>query len=387
MLIRQAVLDDLSTNQLGKLTALEGIAPQLVLVFGSIKLLDQAPLLAQLAQRFSDAERVGCSTAGEVFTTGVAQGSLVVTALHFDHPSFRVATTELTGMKASHEAGARLAQGLAAPDLKAVWVFCQGVNINGSALVTGMVSQLGHGVQICGGLAGDDGAFKTSLTLCNAGASATRLVAIGFYGDKLIHGHGSFGGWHAFGPERKVTRCDGNVLYELDGEPALSVYKRYLGEHAKGLPSSGLLFPFEMTGRLQSPDSRVIRTILGINETSGSLILAGEIDLGCQLRLMYSHTDKLIDGAREAAHLTRQPLPPHGGPSLALLVSCIGRKLVMGTRVAEEVNAVARVLEGNVSLAGFYSYGEISPDADTLQCELHNQTMTIAYLAEADDGL
>ena len=387
MLIRQAVLDDLSTDQLVKLAALEDITPQLVLVFGSIKLIDQAPLLTQLAQRFPEAQRVGCSTAGEVYTVGVAQGSIVVTALHFDHPSFRVATTELTAMDASHEAGTQLANGLTAPDLKAVWVFCQGVNINGSALVEGMISQLGHGVQICGGLAGDDGAFKSSLTLCNAGVSATRLVAIGFYGDTLIHSHGSFGGWHAFGQERQVTRCDGNVLYELDGEPALSVYKRYLGDHAKGLPSSGLLFPFEMTGRLQSPDSRVIRTILGINEASGSLILAGEIYLGCQLRLMYSHTDKLIDGARDAANLTRQLLPPHTGPSLALLVSCIGRKLVMGKHVSEEVSAVARVLEGNVSLAGFYSYGEISPDADTLQCELHNQTMTIAYLAEADDGL
>ena len=385
MLIRQTMLDDVSAAQLGKLTALAEIDPDLLLVFGSIKLMTQASLQEHLEQRFPTTQRIGCSTAGEVFTTGVGQGSVVLTAISFAHPRFRVATAELAGMASSREAGEQLAARLAEPDLKAVWVLGQGLNINGSALVAGITSRLDKQVPVCGGLAGDDGAFKETVTLCNEGLSATRLVAIGFYGDGLIHGHGSFGGWQAFGPERKVTRCTGNILHELDGEAALTVYKRYLGDYAKDLPASGLLFPFEMVAR-PGEASGLIRTILGIDETSGSLILAGEINPDGYLRLMHAQSDKLIDGADEAARRTLSSFIPHQGPGLALLVSCVGRRLVMGGRVDEEVEAVAEVLGGEVTLAGFYSYGEISPVASTMECQLHNQTMTIAYLAEAADG-
>ena len=70
------------------------------------------------------------------------------------------------------------------------------------------------------------------------------------------------------------------------------------------------------------------------------------------------------------------------GPGLALMVSCVGRKVVMGGRVEEEIEAVASVLGDEATLAGFYSYGEISPAHNGAACLLHNQTMTIGYLSE-----
>jgi hypothetical protein len=204
---------------------------------------------------------------------------------------------------------------------------------------------------------------------------------VGLYGDALAFSHGSFGGWSPFGPARKVTRSDNNVLFELDGEPALEVYKRYLGEHAKGLPASGLLFPFAMLGSDHN-EVGLIRTILGVDEANGSLTLAGDIDTNGFLKLMHASTDALVDGAEAAAQAAKL-MQSTERPGLALLVSCVGRKLVMGGRVDEEVEAVGDVFGRGATLAGFYSYGEISPFSRAVECKLHNQTMTITYIAES----
>ena len=381
MQTQQAILESASPSQLDKLAGLAKLDPQLVLIFGSLRLLQHQPFLDHLYRSFPAAQIVGCSTAGEISSAGVGQGSVVVTAIRFRESSFRVTTAELSGMTHSYAAGEQLARGLHGIALKAVLVLGQGVNINGSALVKGMAAILGQQMPIFGGLAGDDDAFKATAILGAAGLSASSLIAVGFYGDKLVHSCGSFGGWQPFGLEQKVTRCSGNILHQLDGEPALTVYKRHLGDYAKGLPAAGLLFPFEMVPRRGEPNG-LIRSILGIDEASDSLILAGEIDPDSYLRLMFAQTDRLVEGAEVAAQRTKDALPAGTAAGLALLISCVGRRLVMGSRVQEEVEAVATVLGAKVTLSGFYSYGEICPVLATGDCQLQNQTMTIAYLAE-----
>jgi hypothetical protein len=360
------------------LAALTDIQPNLILAFGAVGPLRDAA--AALAQTFPQAQRVGCSTAGEISQAGVADGSLVVTAIRFDATQTVQFSTALASMEDSLAAGQRLARGLPQADLRAVLIFGQGVKINGSAVLAGMTEVLGTAIPNTGGLAGDGGAFTQTWVLDNQGVSDERLCCMGLYGSRLTFAHGSFGGWSPFGPARKVTRCDNNVLYELDGESALEVYKRYLGEHAKGLPASGLLFPFAMLGEDHS-EMGLIRTILGVDEAAGSLTLAGNIDPNGYLKLMHANTDALVDGA-EAAAEAAQAMGDHQGQGLALLVSCIGRKLVMGGRVDEEVEAVGDVFGKGATLAGFYSNGEISPFAPAVECKLHNQTMTITYIGE-----
>jgi hypothetical protein len=354
------------------------LAPQLVLAFGSVGIFQQwAP---SLRQELGSAVLAGCSTAGEISSRGVADGTLVLTALAFESSQVQQVSTELHGMDDSGDAGRRLARGLASEGLRAILIFGQGVQINGSAVLAGMVEVVGPGVPITGGLAGDGGAFAQTWVLDDQGVSSTRLVCIGLYGADLRVSHGSFGGWSPFGPARKVTRSVNNILFALDGESALAVYKRYLGEHAAGLPASGLLFPFAMLGRDHN-ELGLIRTILGVNEADGSLTLAGDIDPQGYLKLMHASTDALVGGAETAAELARDRHAGRGH-TLALLVSCVGRKLVMGGRVGEEVEAVADVFGRGVTLAGFYSNGEISPSGQHAECKLHNQTMTITCLSE-----
>ncbi len=366
------------------LQPLAALQPQLVIVFGAVARLQEEALLPALKAAFPQAALAGCSTAGEIGNGGVSDGALVVTALHFASPALRCVQTDLADMQDSKAAGQRLAQQLLQPldgaPLRSVWLLGQGVGINGSALIEGLRQTLGPDVQIAGGLAGDGGAFSRSFTLSAAGVSDRQLVAVGFHSPQLLVRHGSFHGWQPFGPARRVTRSQGNVLFELDGSPALALYKRYLGEYADGLPGSGLLFPFEMLNAEQRGVG-LIRTILGVDEAQGSLVLAGDIDPDGYLRLMHASTDSLVDGAEQAAQGLFDSGPVQG-ERLALLVSCVGRKLVMGPRVDEEVEAVLDVLGHGAQLAGFYSNGEISPDLAGQQCHLHNQTMTITLLAE-----
>jgi hypothetical protein len=377
MQIKQAVTSALN---LADLLPLAEINPNLVLVFAAPGFFKQPDFAAQLAAAFPDARRIAASTAGEISNQGVSEDSAVITAIRFERTPFKLAATDIAGMEDSLGAGQRLAEQLKAPDLKAVMLLSQGVAVNGSELIAGVVGVLGKQIPLTGGLAGDNGAFSQTWTLLDNTVSDKMMLAIGLYGDDLTFAHGSFGGWQSFGPARQATKAIGNVLYELDGEPALEIYRRYLGEYASGLPASGLLFPFAILAD-DRQETGLLRTLLGIDETDGSLTLAGDIPAGGYLKLMHASTEALIDGAEAAAEAAHK-MTHASGQGLALLISCIGRKLVMGDRVDEEVEAVAAVFGQNCALTGFYSYGEISPFIESTECKLHNQTMTITYLSE-----
>lgn len=373
----QIVLNGSSVSS--SLATLTAIQPHLVFVFADPSWCVGEDRLSPLLQALTPAQLVGCSTAGEVAGHGVQENSCVLTAVHFDDPAFTVTRTHVDDMRDSRAAGERLAVALAPHSPHSVLVFGPGVRLNGSSLVAGMAAGLPGATTLAGGLAGDAGHFRTTWTIGPDGIRERDVVAVGFHSPRLKVCHGSFGGWTPFGPVRRVTQAHENILYELDGERALDVYRRYLGDYAKDLPASGLLFPFAMLNG-DRDETGIIRTILGIDAEAGSLLLAGEIDPHGYLRLMHASTDRLVDGAAEAA--ARIGKVPQRSDGLALLVSCVGRKLVMGDRVDEEVEAVARVLGPTSCLAGFYSYGEIAPHGADADCTLHNQTMTITRLHE-----
>lgn len=360
---------------------LAALEPDLALVFGSVDLLRQDAVTQALRTSLPTAALVGCSTAGEISGEGVDEKTCVVTAVKFDSATCTAVGTDMAGGTDSRAAGERLGDALLASangqPLAAVLVFGRGTDMNGSALIDGLLARIGQDVPVSGGLAGDDGAFVDTLVVGPTDGTVYGAVAVGLFGDNLSISHGSFGGWQPFGPSRRVTSAEENILHTLDDEPALEVYKRYLGDYAKDLPASGLLFPFEMLGA-DATSQGLIRTILGVDEKTGSLILAGSVAQGGLLRMMHASTDALVEGAERAAAACGTA----DGAGLALLVSCVGRKLVMGDRVDEEVEAVADVLGQSMTLTGFYSYGELSPLGNTGVCSLHNQTMTIAVISE-----
>ncbi len=351
---------------------------QLVLVFGGGAALGDAARGEEIRAAFPAARMIGCSTAGEIAGTEVLDDAIVATAIRFERTTIRTALEPLPSAADSQLVGERLAQALLGEGLRHILVIAEGVRINGSELLAGMRPVLPAGVTVSGGLAGDAARFEKTCVCVDGVGYDHHVAAVGFYGDRLVVGHGSMGGWDPFGPERRITRSEGNVLYELDGGSALALYKEYLGPHAADLPASGLLFPLDL---ILADGTRLVRTILGVDETAGSLTFAGDVPEGARAQLMKANFDRLIDGAQGAAEGAYATLGRRA-PALAVLISCVGRKLVLGQRIEEEVEAVREVLGPSAVLAGFYSYGEIAPTGVTTRCELHNQTMTITTFDE-----
>jgi hypothetical protein len=356
-----------------------GPAADLVVVFGEGRRLADADVLAPLRARYPGAVWFGCSTSGEIAGTRVHDGTVVASAVSFARTTVRVTRTALAGQADSAAAGRRLGEGLAGAGLRHVVVLSDGLGVNGSQLAEGLGSAVGQGVGVTGGLAGDGTAFEQTFVLAGEEVRPGMAAAIGLYGDALSVRCASLGGWDPFGPERIVTRARGPVLYELDGQSALSLYKKYLGPHAAGLPASALLFPLAVREAGQEP---VVRTVLSVDEDDQTMTFAGDVPEGARARLMKANFDRLIDGATGAARECVAPAPPADG-GLALLISCVGRKLVLRQRTEEEVEAVRDVLGPGPALTGFYSYGEISPFTPGGPCRLHNQTMTITAFSEA----
>jgi hypothetical protein len=352
---------------------------QLVLYFASRSAFDDAQLYKDLRAAYPSAHILGCSTAGEISGTSVLDDSCVATAINFSTTTIEVAYAQIASAEQSADAGEALARQLNPRGLVHAFVLAEGLQINGSELVLGLRRGLPSGVAVTGGLAGDGDRFHRTSVRLDDNVRDGGVAIIGFYGQNLKVGYGSMGGWDPFGPERLITRAEGNILYELDGAYALELYKKYLGEHAAELPASGLLFPISLRGADSGPG--VVRTILGINENDGSLIFAGAIPQGGHARLMKANIDRLVDGAQGAAEASYQPITGEA-PDLAILISCVGRKLVLKQRVEEEVESVRHHMGRSTLLTGFYSYGEIAPFSSTAKCELHNQTMTITALSE-----
>ena len=352
---------------------------QLVLVFGSSASIVNPEVFKHLKGIYANANIVFSSTAGEIISDSVYDNSAVATAIELEKTTIKCVKTNITEHKNSFETGDFLMKQLAGDDLNCIFIISDGTFINGSELVNGFNENNDRHIPITGGLAGDAARFEKTFTGINEIPSQGNVIAIGFYGKDILIGHGSLGGWDEFGQERVITKSEKNVLYEIDHKNALDLYKQYLGDYANELPGSALLFPLSI--RINGSDKNLVRTILSVNEEDKSMTFAGNLPEGSKVRLMKANFDKLIEASSIAATNSFTGIK-NQGPELAILISCVGRKLILQERTDEELEAAKGVLGNETTMTGFYSYGEISPFNTGSQCELHNQTMTITTFKE-----
>ena len=356
-----------------------GQEANLALVFGSRLLLTQKEHYDYIRNLMPNAQLVFCSTSGEILNDAVYDQSISVTGITFEKSTVQAFKTNINEHSNSYDAGRFLFNQIPKDDLTHVLIFSDGTLINGSELVDGLNADNAKCIAITGGLAGDGDQFKETVTGLNQIPTSGEIIAIGLYGSSLEVSHGFQGGWNEFGHEKQITKSNKNVLYEIDGESALDLYKQYLGDYSKELPGSALLFPISL--KMPGSDTPVVRTILSIDENQKSMTFAGNMPEGSTVRLMKANFDKLIDAAGTAAKNSTETMTDK--PQLALLISCVGRKLLLNERADDEVESSRDFFGDNTSVAGFYSYGEICPFTFLSKCELHNQTMTITTFTEA----
>ena len=354
----------------------------LILYFGSSDALATEAWYHDLRVGHPNALIVGCTSGGQIQQSAISEAGIAAVAVWFAATRLRIATAVVANSLQSRTCGIDLGRQLSAADLIGVFVLSDGLNVNGSELVYGLTSVLGPAVSVSGGLAGDGARFAQTRVGADALPQPLTIAAVGFYGSAVRFSCGSGGGWDTFGVPRRVTRSNGRELFELDGKPALDLYERYLGEEAEGLPGTALLYPLKIWDP-ERPTHDVVRTVMAINRETRSVLFAGDVPQGSKAQLMRGEFTRLADGATEAANEVagkQSDCNAHGG--LALLVSCIGRRLLMGQRIEDEIQAVGQVLSPEVAQIGFYSYGEIAPHSVSGICELHNQTMTITVISE-----
>lgn len=351
----------------------------LVLVFGNRYMLESDQIYNEVKKIFPNGHIVFGTTSGEIIDDNVLDGCVVLTAIEFEKSSILVKRSNVADFQNDDEKlGESLIAEFPKENLKHLFVISEGSSVNGSALIEGLEHLKNTSFGLSGGLCGDDDRFERTLASYNENPKEGEIIAIGFYGDTLEITSSNYGGWTTFGPERIITKSEGNLLFELDGKPALDLYKTYLGDKADELPKSALLYPLSV--KATDDAEPLVRTILNIDEVENTMTLAGDVPEGARVQLMMSSVDDIANGAFHAAELAM------GGrkksPELALLISCIGRKLVMDQRTEEEIEEVKAVIGDNTVISGFYSYGEMAPFSGQDSCKLHNQTMTLTLFSE-----
>ncbi len=355
-------------------------AQTLVLVFSEPDSTPYQHALNELQQKYPQAIIAGCSTVASIFNEHLLENALVVGVIQFHATRLALTSAELRHDQDSLLAGKHIATQLNAPDLKGILILSDGLNTQGSELLRGMASVINQrNVTIVGGLASDKMEFAHTWVWSNGKPTTHRALGIGFYSEKLVFASHAQDGFKPFGPERLITRAEKNVLYEIDGHPALQLYKEYLGDHANNLPKMALHFPLAIWN--EAKDHYVVRTVVSMDESTQSLSFVADIPAGYHAQLMYGSFDNLLDGAELAARNLANTLPPTQ-PVLALTISCSGRKLVMSEDTDQELEATLSTFPKGSQQFGFYSYGELAPIAFGGQCGLHNETMTLTVMYE-----
>lgn len=352
----------------------------LVLVFGNRHILEKTDVYTDVKALFPDGEIIFGSTAGEIIGAQVLDDSLTLTAIEFEKSSYSIfRENSLDNNKDAIQLGKTLIKKVPKEGLKHIFIVSEGSFVNGSALIEGLETLTSDlNVAITGGLCGDDSRFEKTISGYNENPKEGEVILIAFYGESLEISYAQYGGWTPFGPERIITKSDQNILYELDHKPALDLYKKYLGDKAADLPQSALLYPLSVKSKEKKES--IVRTILSIDEASNAMILAGDVPEGSTVQLMMANIDRIVDGALHAAEIGMKNRQHK--PELALLISCIGRKLVLDQRVEEEIEEVIESIGPQATVSGFYSYGELAPFTGNKNCELHNQTMTLTLFSE-----
>ncbi len=358
--------------------------PQLFILFGESEIIKSQEQIAKLVDEFSNSIIIGCSTGTIISGKQANDNGISGVAIGFEKTQIACAMGQVSSLNESFELGVNLAKQIQKEDLVGVFLLCDGLFINGSNIIDGIKSIIGENIPISGGLAGDGERFVSTRVFYGAQILEKGAIAIGLYSKSLVISHASFGGWYEFGPEWQITNSHQSIVYEIEDMPAIELYDDYVGSEKMALQASALLYPLKVWPP-NNPEKGVVRAIMNVDRQTGSLTFAGDVPQGWHARLMHGNQRGLIDGATKAASHAFDNLKigdEQLNPELCLIVSCVARRILLGARTNQEIDAVSNIIGCDTPMAGFYSYGEISPQNDSKDTGLHNQTMTLTLMAE-----
>ncbi|MCA9489074.1 MAG: FIST C-terminal domain-containing protein [Myxococcales bacterium] len=351
---------------------LDGRAPVAALVYAGIGM-DHAGLLRGIAKVWPGLPTIGCTTDGECSSTlCFSEDSAVVLLLTGE--GLRVRTSVAQGLAADTAGTVRRAvgglDGQAAPPL--MIALGESLNVSGAGIVSALNACVPASTTVVGGTAGDQWKFSKTYQFHGDRVISDGVALMAIDGDLEVS-VGVESGWKPIGRRARVTRSKGNLLYELDGKPAMERFRAWFGGHTLPSPEH----PFAVFE--EGAEDSYLRAPMPLDPDDGSIVCAGDIPEGAMVQVTEAGRDQILDGARNAMRQA-VALYPGDQPSGMLLFSCAARKQVLGTRTHQEIEALAEVAGGTLTAGGFYTYGEIGPLRPGAHASFHNETVVAALV-------
>lgn len=387
--------DSFSAGKEAALQAIEKLdrSAKVLIVLGAMRF-DHRELLAGISSVTGDLPMVGGTTAGEISTNGFSTGSVVIMAFGNDDLEF---VTGIGHNMSADEAACSIEMvrdilnKVPLPSNASLLIFPNGMGGDGHKVLDGLQAVLGKDFEITGGYLGDDERFESTYQYYNGMVYKDAIAGLMVIGNNRFRtGIGVRSGFTSIGNSFMCTSSEGNVVKEFEHTNALELYKDFLGEErAARLPAVCLEYPFGIIDNTTTGNSDhlfQLRCGLSVDHDKGTISLAASIPEGSEVTLTTASRGDIINGAREAAEQAMKSL--EGATPLAVIMfSCVGRKLVLGRRIQEEVDAVRNCIGLDVPLAGFYTYGEIGPVDKTNRqlssVKFHNETVVLWVLGKA----
>lgn len=354
----------------------EPITPKAGILFAAIDY-DHALILQQINQAFPGLELIGGTTDGEISSV-----------LEFQEDSLTFMVFGSDEMDIYAGIGRHVSQDAIAATQQAVQQatsqtphfpkFClsipESLTTSGVSILEGLKQALGLEVPIFGGLAADQLRFQQTYQFFKTEVLSDAVPILVFSGSVLFS-HGVANGWHPVGKRSRVTKVDKNVVYEIDGQPALEFYHYYLG----ALPPS-IEYPLAVfNGDNDQDQSFYMRAPSSYDPASGSITFFADIPDQALVQITEANREAILEASQTSMRTAMQNYPGVA-PEAALFFSCTARRQILGTRAYEEYALAKGTLAQVIPGCGFYTNGEIAPLQQHGQTQFHNEAFVTVLL-------
>ncbi|MBW4515503.1 MAG: FIST C-terminal domain-containing protein [Timaviella obliquedivisa GSE-PSE-MK23-08B] len=362
-------------------STLAGMNPQAGILFAAIDF-DHTLILNRVVQAFPEIELIGGTTDGELSSVlGFEQDSLTLMVFCSDNITISAGIGRGVSKDPIAASEAAVQQAIAAhqEELQFCIALPESLTTSGVLMLDSLKQALGEQVPIFGGLTADQWRSQQTYQFFKTEVCSDAVTVLLFSG-AILFSHGIASGWHPIGNSGRVTKAENNVVYEIDDQPALAFYHRYLG----ALPPSSE-YPLALFDA--DSDRHYMRAPTGIYDPSiGSITFFGDVPVQSTVQITEATHDEILSASQQS---TMQALENYPGqaPAAALFFSCASRRQILGSRTKEEYeqaqSCLTQSLPQLLPSCGFYTNGEIAPLQQKGAAHYHNETFITLLLGEA----
>lgn len=355
--------------------SLAGMTPQAGILFTAIDF-DHKLILQQIQQAFPGIELIGGTTNGEISSIlEFQQDSLTLMLFASDSVEIRAGLGQNVSQNPTQAAQQAIAQakGNSTDQPKLCLTFPESLTSSGVVIVEGLKQILGEDIPIVGGMTADDYTFNQTYQFFQDQVLSDAVPVLLFLGNLLVS-HGVASGWTPISPKSRVTKVQGNIVYEIDGRRALDFYQHYLG--AEKFAASYAIYALAV---FEEIDRFYMRAPNSYDPESGSVTFFADIPEQAVVQITDASREDILMASETSL---QEAIAHYPGlePTTALLISCAARRRILGTLTSQEYQLVKTHLPLGISCCGFYAYGEIAPLEQHSPTKLHNKTFVTLLL-------